>query len=153
MTLHWRGIFLSIVMAACPVQAGAENHYRDQTPDSARGQPVNPMTTNLALLQAAEKGWVDEIEKLLAEGANVAARNRFGSTPLLLAAGNGHRKAVKALLAAGSDINHRNLGGSTALIRAAEGGHARVAKILIEAGAYADHANNKGVSALTASRL
>lgn len=151
MTLHWRGILLVIVMAAGPVQAWAENHYRDKTPDSARGQPVNQMTANLALLQAAEKGWVDEIEKLLAEGANIAARNRFGSTPLLLAAGNGHRKAVTALLAAGSDINHRNLGGGTALIRAAEGGHARAAKILIEAGAFIDHANNKGVQALTAA--
>ena len=108
--LHWRGVLLFTILAASPVQALAESHYRDHTPDTARGQPVNPMTTNLALLQAAEKGWVDEIEKLLANGANVAARNRFGSTPLLLAAGNGRRKAVKALLAAGSDIDHRNVG-------------------------------------------
>lgn len=151
MTLHWRGFLLVIIMATGPIQAWAENHYRDQTPDSARGKPVNQMTANLALLQAAEKGWVDEIAKLLAEGANVAARNRFGGTPLLLAAGNGHRKAVKALLTAGSDINHRNLGGGTALIRATEGGHARVAKMLIEAGAFVDLASNKGVTPLTAA--
>ncbi len=131
--------------------AAAQNEYHDNTPDEARGKPVNQMTANFALLQAAEKGWEDEIEKLLAGGAKVAARNRFGSTPLLLAAGSGHRKAVKMLLAAESDINHRNIGGSTALILAAEGGHARIAKMLIEADAFVDHANNKGVSAMTAA--
>jgi hypothetical protein len=66
MAFHWRGILFFIVLALCPLEASAENHYRDQTPDSARGKPVSPMMANLALLQAAEKGWTDEIEKLLA---------------------------------------------------------------------------------------
>lgn len=150
MTKLWRMFVLAALLtAAAPVHA--ENHYRDNTPDSARGKPVNHMTLNLALLQAAEKGWDDDIARYLEQGANVAARNRFGSTPLLLAAGNGHRKAVRVLLDAGSDINHRNLAGSTPLIRAAEGGHRRIAKMLIEAGAAVDAVNNKGVSALTAA--
>lgn len=151
MTALWRVILCAAALAAVSTAAGADTHYRDHTPDSARGKPVNQMTLNLALIEAAEKGWTGDIVKYLDQGANVKARNRFGSTPLLLAAGNGHRKAVKVLLAAGSDINHRNIGATTPLIRAAEAGRARIAKMLIEAGAAVEAVNNKGISALTAA--
>jgi hypothetical protein len=49
-------------MATFPIRAWAENNWRDQTPDAARGKPINQMATNLALLRAAEKGWIDEIK-------------------------------------------------------------------------------------------
>ncbi len=140
-----------VLFAAGPALAGGHAQYRDRTPSHALGQPQNARTLNLALFDAAAKGWTDEIGPLLEAGASVTARNPAGSTALILAAGNGHRRTVQALLAAGSAIDQANLAGSTALLRAAEGGHARTAKLLIEAGAAVEIVNSRGVTPLAAA--
>jgi uncharacterized protein len=56
---------------------------------------------------------------LLNRGANLEARDRNGSTPLILAAGNGETAVVKLFLDRGADIEARDDYGQTPLIRAA----------------------------------
>jgi ankyrin repeat protein len=65
------------------------------------------------LLLASERGEVEAIRRLLAQGADVNARDTRSkakrSTPLLLAARHGHHEAVRALLQAGADVTASDL--------------------------------------------
>jgi ankyrin repeat protein len=56
---------------------------------------------------------------LLKKGASLEARDRDGSTPLILAAGNGETAVVKLFLDKGADIEATDDYGQTPLIRAA----------------------------------
>ncbi len=57
------------------------------------------------LLAAAARGDAAEIERLVARGARVAARDGYGRTPLHVAAYGGHAEAMRALVKAGADPN------------------------------------------------
>ena len=55
-----------------------------------------------------DRGWcktatATDVQAELDAGAEVTARNRYGSTPLHEAAGNGSAKGIQALLDAGAD--------------------------------------------------
>jgi len=98
-----------------------------------------------AFLDAASKGHIGKLKKMLDAGANVnvpdsrgAPRNR---TALMHAAEKGHLKAVDLLLNAGANIDDRDKGapfdpgGNTALLLAIRGEHTDVAHRLLDAGA------------------
>jgi hypothetical protein len=103
-----------------------------------------------ALLEAAFKGHVEVVAKLLTASANASINhvNGGGNTALTLAAFNGHTKVVKLLLEAGANANHVNHMNDTALILAAFNGHTEIVKFLLEAGAHANHADRHGYIAL-----
>ena len=54
---------------------------------------------------AALKGDVEQVRRLVAQGANVEASDPAGRTPLHVAAFKSHEEAVKALAEAGADMN------------------------------------------------
>lgn len=60
---------------------------------------------NSALLKAAEAGDTARVEALLAQGADLNAKNNVGDTPLSIASFRGHLEIVKILIAKGSDLN------------------------------------------------
>ena len=113
-----------------------------------------------ALMQAAETGDVDAIERLIASGADVNAHEMLrlggpdggnfpGKTALMYAAQSGNLAAVEKLLAAGAKVNAKcrleevsdvhflyNEGeGESALIYAVRGGNLQVVERLLAAGA------------------
>lgn len=119
------------------------------------------------LLVAAEQGNAIAVKRLLAEGAQIDARDRrdktAGRTALMLAAANGHIKTVELLLKSGADLRMtddpqgapaRGLRamlsegglsalseyrlGRTALMLAAETGHETIVDSLLRAGAEVD---------------
>ncbi len=102
------------------------------------------------LLEAAYRAPVAVVKALLAAGADIAARDSSGNTPLHRAAFSSSSRrsataAVQVLLDAGADPEAQNRNGQTPLH---EAGDAEVAQILLLAGARVDAEDNDGNTAL-----
>ena len=72
------------------------------------------------LFQAVAKGDIGAVRVLLANGADLDAKDDRGDTPLIIAVGNHNIAAVKLLIEKGADISARNNYEETALFEAAE---------------------------------
>ena len=82
-------------------------------------QVINPDKKDekqaMALGYASQHGKIDEVNKLIKDGANVNVSNNNVSTSLHIAAERGHLEIVKALIEAGANVNASNNNGSTSL--------------------------------------
>ena len=72
----------------------------------------------LRLLRAASMGNTGSVKRLIAEKADVNARDGLGRTPLYLACWSGNADNVQMLLKAGGDVNVKAIDDSTPLIAA-----------------------------------
>ena len=88
-----------------------------------------------ALQQAAAAGNVPELQVLMAQKANVNARDSSGRTALMLAVLHGQRSAVDTLIAAGADPNAADSQGTTPLKAAMEADQPEIVAALRRAGA------------------
>ncbi|KAH9180932.1 hypothetical protein AeNC1_017093 [Aphanomyces euteiches] len=88
-----------------------------------------------ALHVAAVQGHPSVVKELVANGANIEARNKNGNTPLIDAALKGHLEVVQALLDLGADVNARNEWDDRAHMCASWEGHLDVLKLLLAHGA------------------
>ena len=70
---------------------------------------------------------------MLAQGADVNAKNKLGVTALMFAVGYGHNDTVETLLADGADVNPKNKNGVTALMAAEMIGNKEIVRMLKEA--------------------
>lgn len=96
------------------------------------------------LHSAAQSGDLQQVQTLLAGGADANATDADGSTALHLAAFNGHLEVVQALLAAGADVNAQDAQGWTPIFKAAHNaeldcGFAPIVQLLVDAGADVNH--------------
>jgi len=106
------------------------------------------------LRDAAARGDVGEMERLIAAGANPNAFEGTGSnTPLQLAAVSGHAAAIAALLKAGAHVEGAHSNGWTPLMYAADLGHTAAMGALIAAGADVQYARNDGDTALHSASM
>jgi uncharacterized protein len=99
------------------------------------------------LFDAVRAGDTANIERLLANGAEVDRRARDMATPLTAAALADQPAVAKLLLARGADVMARNSGGFTPLHAAAYSGSVSVAELLLDKGAVLDDAANKAGAA------
>ena len=72
----------------------------------------------IPLIAAVVTGDIKEVERLLANGADVNAQNSLGMTALMMAAVGGYCRIVDILLAKGADVNAANGAQITALMLA-----------------------------------
>ena len=94
-----------------------------------------------ALLQATETGDVVQMETLLAQGADVNARNAHGWTSLHVAAAGGDPAVVALLLQHGANVHAQSHIGTTPLDNAAiRGSRKAVIDLLLAHGARSDSA-------------
>ena len=93
------------------------------------------MDLNGKLIVAARRGYTKKIERLIQEGADIEAKDKYGWTALLLAASNGHIDVIEFLIEKGADVNAKNRCGETALVYAAMNGRTKMAELLLEHGA------------------
>jgi ankyrin repeat protein len=105
--------------------------------------------TGVFLLEAANRGQVDDVVWLLRIGAPVNALDpELRCTPLIFAAANGHEQVVHVLLSKGGDPNRQDNEGETALMMAVANGYVPVVNTLLEAGARREIKNQSGETAL-----
>ena len=95
-------------------------------------------STGQALLHATEAGDVEQMATLLAQGADVEARNAHGWTALHIAAAGGDPAVVALLLQHGADVQAQSHIGTTPLDNASlRGGRKAVIDLLLAHGAQA----------------
>lgn len=84
---------------------------------------------------AVHRGSIDELQLLLASGADIDARDGHGQTALMLAAVKGNGPVAGWLVERGAALDHTAKYGLSALMLAAVGGHVDIVRRLAEAGA------------------
>ena len=83
-------------------------------------------------------GDVDEVARIITEGADIDARNRYGMTALMIAVTRGHGPLTQWLIDRGADLDHTAKYGMSALMLAVIYGHTDIVDSLVKAGARTD---------------
>jgi len=141
----------NVEMLSALMAKGADLEATDARGDTAVSKAAKQGAAKLvALLQkagakyapdifcAAGLGDVAAVEKFLAEGVDVNAKDKHENTALFYAASSGHSDVVEILLAHGADVNAATRYGWSALKGAAMNGHTELVELLIAKGAGVD---------------
>lgn len=157
--LHLAAIMGSVKTAKLMISLGAEadREFRLSLckPDAADAKndendrilsdlPIQKGLTPLYL--AIFGGHEETVELLIANGANVNARDSDYDTPLIKAAKAGNDAIVKILMKAGADVNAADIGGKTALHHLSTNASLESIKLLMDAGANVNAADNAGMT-------
>ena len=110
----------------------------------------NP-STGAALHAVVQTADIDRVERLLAAGADMNARDGKSWTGLMHAASLGYTLIVESLLRAGADSEIRAVDGATALFMASARGHLEIVKMLLKADADPGVMGPRGMRAVEAS--
>jgi len=102
----------------------------------------------MLLLQAAERGQIEQIKVLLASGMSPDAAPEVGYTALMSASETGQIEAIRILVKAKASVSARMEGGTSAIHLAAMTGHVDVVNLLSELGADANDSNDGGTTPL-----
>jgi uncharacterized protein len=102
----------------------------------------------LAMLEAAEKGDVSTINRLVIVGGKVNVRDETQRSPLLIAVEFNHLDAFKALLAEGADINAQAHNQDTPWLLAGARGRTEMLKLMLAKGPDLTIRNRFGGNAL-----
>ncbi len=110
----------------------------------AKSAPPSDQT----IINAARSGDATAVRRLLALGADINAKETYGTTVLMWASLRGHLEVVKVLLEKGADINAKDSGGKNALMKASQYCHPKVVRALLEKGADVNANAKDGTTAL-----
>jgi tetratricopeptide (TPR) repeat protein len=111
--------------------------------------PVQATSRWSPLMEAAFKGDLAELKRLLNAGADVNVKDDDRSTSLMVAASQGHMAIVHELIAKGADINMQNKYGWTSLMLATSAKHTEIIKLLLSNGADPKIKKRDGSTAFT----
>jgi ankyrin repeat protein len=103
---------------------------------------------NKKLRNVCGVGKLLEIENLLAEGADINAKDSEGSSPLVYAIGSRRAEAVRLLIAKGADVQIARKSGKTPLMFACIEGKEDIVAPLLQAGADVNARDNTNWTAL-----
>ncbi|CAG0907791.1 unnamed protein product, partial [Cyprideis torosa] len=106
------------------------------------------MTTETTLRVACMFGNLQDVLRLLNEGADVNDTNRRRWTPLHVSSYHGHYDVCSLLLERGADLNATTEGGFTPLHLSSQEGHKDVSALLVERGADLNATTQKGSTPL-----
>lgn len=124
---------------------GSTNSYDVGAEVQGRGA-VRVAESDLPLDRAARAGNLDELRRLLDQGADPNELNKWGTTALTGAPA--HTEIVRHLIAHGADVNKRVADGTTPLNEASFWGHSETVAVLLEARANVNEAKENGYTPL-----
>jgi len=101
------------------------------------------------LHDAAKSGDLEQVQRLIVQGADVNQKTSRDETPLIIASLAGQGEIANYLLQRGADIDARNSSGLSSLHAAAYSGHTDIVSLLVVKGADVNNAANRfGVTPL-----
>lgn len=147
------------------IAAGADVNVRTRTGKSAVGLALESNNSDIMiemmragaqldvseyspLFQACFYGRLEEVQRMIDEGADILAPFKDGSTPLMLAARIGNVELCRLLLEAGADVGAESDSSISALHIAARENRPRACETLIAAGVAADLRSKDGSTPL-----
>ncbi|MFF2480057.1 ankyrin repeat domain-containing protein [Paenibacillus sp. NPDC058071] len=137
--IGWMLIFA--LLQGCGSQESGAN-------DNRNGQGGLPMKYEEDLLQAVERRDTTAVKKLLAEGAQVDAKDNKERTALMIATYNNDVATAHVLIAEGADVNAQDDMLNSPFLYAGAEGYLDVLKLTIAAGADPAVTNRYGGTAL-----
>jgi hypothetical protein len=93
---------------------------------------------NNPLVDAADLGKKEQVQKLLRQGSKPDSKGDFGTTALMRAAFRGNLEIVHILIESGAYVDAADIGGETALHIAARTGHTEIVEELLNSDAFID---------------
>lgn len=128
-------------MASAPAPAARERQgfseprktaRREMATEDALGSARDAASPQMPppLHAAVASGNLEQVQTLLAQGANINARDRQGRTALMLAAMGASKELVDTLMTAGADASLRDAAGLSAADHATQAGHADWLRLL-----------------------
>ena len=145
----------SATSATSATSSGSQRSSQSPTPSATLDhvRPTSPTPAEQAALDAAlrDAAWADDVGRartLVAQGADVNAKDETVQSAYLIATSEGHLELLRLTLAHGADVDDKDSWNGTGLIRAAERGHALVVGELLRAGIDRDHVNRIGYQAI-----
>src|SRR5215213_7268249 len=90
-------------LAGCARKAEDSSKTASQPPTTAN--EMRDVDGRTILMRTAETGEVDQVRKLIDEGADVNSQSNSGVTALMTAAGMGHAAVTRLLIEKGADVN------------------------------------------------
>jgi ankyrin repeat protein len=115
-----------LLLALLNLVAGAGN---------AAAATEDNLSVNARFLVAARTGDAAGLERGLAQGASIDARNRLGETALIILLKNNKVELAQKMLDAGANVNQAAVNGITPLMTAAFNGQTAMARRLLDRGA------------------
>lgn len=100
------------------------------------------------LMIASQNGYIGIVQELIANGANVDAKDNDGQTALMKASGCGLLDIVRELITNGANVNAKRNDGWTSLMLASMNRQGRIVRELIINGAHINARNKDGETAL-----
>jgi len=113
-------------------------------------EPPTAKAPDISIHDAIEKGNIEAVKQHLAAGADVNAKNKYGSTPLHRAIEAAHKEIAELLITNGADVNAKGEADATPLHYAAT---KEVAELLIEKGADVNAKDKYGRTPLLVAAL
>jgi uncharacterized protein len=115
---------------------------------AAMASVADPTLREQQLIDAAERGAVDDVRRLLAEGAQVNGRDARGRTALLVATIHNRVEVARVLIAAGADVNAKDSAQDSPFLYAGAEGRLDILRMTLAAGADLRSTNRFGGTAL-----
>ncbi|KAH0562061.1 hypothetical protein GP486_003233 [Trichoglossum hirsutum] len=103
--------------------------------DKAKANVIGNRSLDSILMIASIRGYEKVVRRLLEQGANVNAKDRYGYTALHWTAMNGNEAVLKLLLEQGANADAKGENGETALHCAIKSEREALVKLLLEKGA------------------
>jgi len=143
---------LTIIVAVLLVGCGKEQHSTSDKPAQRVAEVAQPAASSKplseadsGLMDAANKGNIEEVKQHLTGGADVNVKGIGGMTPLHRAAREGHKEVSELLIANSADVNAKDKRGRTPLHRVGREGRKEVAELLIAKGADVNAKSESGL--------